>query len=59
MCGNYRGSLLIGKESSLSTDASFCDIISHYAITKGGIFMGIQETEKKKKQISLGLLAHV
>ena len=43
----------------ISTIAFFCGIIQHYAVAKGGIFMGGQKPEKKKKHICAGLLAHV
>lgn len=43
----------------ISTIAFFCGIIQHYAVAKGGIFMGEQKPEKKKKHICAGLLAHV
>lgn len=43
----------------ISTIAFFCGIIQHYAVTKGGIFMGEQKPEKMKKHICAGLLAHV
>ena len=43
----------------ISTIAFFCGIIQHYAVAKGGIFMGEQKPEKTKKHICAGLLAHV
>ena len=43
----------------ISTIAFFCGIIQHYAVAKGGIFMGGQKPEKMKKHICAGLLAHV
>ena len=43
----------------ISTIAFFCGIIQHYAVAKGGIFMGGQKPEKMKKHICTGLLAHV
>ena len=43
----------------ISTIAFFCGIIQHYAVAKGGFFMGEQKPEKKKKHICAGLLAHV
>ena len=43
----------------ISTIAFFCGIIQHYAIAKGGVFMGEQKPEKTKKHICAGLLAHV
>ena len=43
----------------ISTIAFFCGIIQHYAVAKGGIFMGGQKPEKVKKHICAGLLAHV
>lgn len=32
----------------ISTIAFFCGIIQHYAVAKGGIFMGEQKPEKRK-----------
>lgn len=43
----------------ISTIAFFCGIIQHYAVAKGGVFMGEQKPEKTKKHICAGLLAHV
>ena len=43
----------------ISTIAFFCGIIQHYAVAKGGFFMGEQKPEKTKKHICAGLLAHV
>ena len=53
----------ISAEYHISTIASFCGIILHYAFTKEAFFMGEQTEEKKsgkqKKHLCIGLLAHV